>query len=227
LKSVSLPEGLVEIGDSAFRNTGLTSFTVPSTVTTFGKEVFYNADFITEFVFPDTVTSLGTGIFRNASKLKTCKLPAGLKKLPDNMFGGADGLETLILPESVEAIGDQAFYKCSVMKTLYIGENVGAIGGYIFLNMTGLATLNIYYNGTLQMWDDIMMSNAAHSSGFQNDPAAIKERVFYYSETQPTEAGQFWHYDTEGNFEVWPEYVAPETGDNSGSSEETPAPEGV
>ena len=210
LKSVSLPEGLESIGDSAFRNSGVTGLTLPSTLKTLGGEVFYNADALTgEFVIPDSVTSIGTGLFRNASYITSVKFPAGLKELPNMTFGGADSLETLILPETVESIGDQCFYKCSKMKTLYIGANVGVIGGYIFYSMSGLANLNIYYNGNSTQWDDIMMSNAAHSSGFINDPVAIKERVFFYTETAPDMEGNFWHYGENNSFEVWPAYVAP------------------
>ena len=210
LKSVILPEGLEEIGDSTFRNCGITSLTIPSTVTTLGNGVFYNADGLTgEFVIPDSVTTIGPDLFRNASNITSVKLPAGLKEIPDMMFGGCDNLETLILPETVESIGAQNFYKCSKLKTLYLGENVCVLGGYLFYNMTGLDTLNIYYNGTSAMWDDIMMSNAAHSTGFTNDPEAIKARVFFYSETAPTTEGQFWHYDENGKFAIWPAYEAP------------------
>ena len=50
--------------------------------------------------------------------------------------------------------------------------------------------------GTAGDWDAIEILN--------DNEDLINATRYYYSETAPTEAGNYWHYDANGEIEVWP-----------------------
>ena len=78
------------ICDGAFaRCSGLTSVTIPNSVTSIGKHAFYECSSLTSVEIPNSVTSIG-----------------------DNAFYGCDGLTSVTIPNSVTSIGNYAFENC-------------------------------------------------------------------------------------------------------------------
>ena len=66
-----------------------------------------------------------------------------------------------------------------------------SIGNCAFRDCSKLKT--VYYKGTAEEWEKIEIDNEYN----YNDPL-INATVYYYSETKPSEEGNYWHYDTDG-----------------------------
>ena len=79
------------------------------------------------------------------------------------------------------------------LESVVIGENVTSIRHNAFHNCTNLA--NVYCKGTDEDWANIEMGD------YNSDLTSAT--VYYYSETEPTEEGNFWHYDENGEIAVW------------------------
>ncbi|WP_417194106.1 leucine-rich repeat domain-containing protein, partial [Blautia sp.] len=56
---------------------GLTSITIPKSVTSIENYAFYNCTGLTSITIPDSVTSIGDSAFKNCSSLKTISLSCG------------------------------------------------------------------------------------------------------------------------------------------------------
>lgn len=95
------------------------------------------------------------------------------------------------------SIDDRMFWFCSELTTIVIGNGVTSIGEFAFHACNKLE--KVYYNGTAEDWDkiDIDSSNDSYLYGFINN-----ERLYYYSETQPTGEGNYWH-DVGGEIVEW------------------------
>ncbi len=91
LTSVSLPEGLISIGSSAFYcNQSLSSVSLPS-----------------------TLISIGSSAFEVCESLTGITLPEGLKTIESSAFS-ATGLTTITLPDSLISLGSGAFDGTSI-----------------------------------------------------------------------------------------------------------------
>ena len=99
----------------------------------------------------------------------------------------------MVIGDSVTTIGYAAFYRCSGLTSVVIGDSVTTIGSSAFSYCSNLKT--VYYVGTAEDWANI-------SIGYNNSDLTYATR-YYYSEAQPTESGNYWHYDENGDIAVW------------------------
>ena len=84
LKTVTFEEGsqLTTIGPKAFRTTGLTSITIPNSVTSIGSTAFHSCENLEYINLGASVTTFGvengtnSGLFQNCTGLKTVIMPA-------------------------------------------------------------------------------------------------------------------------------------------------------
>jgi hypothetical protein len=118
-------------------------------------------------------------------------------RLSANMFENNDNMITApIIPNTVVGILSRTFYDCDAMTSVVIPDSVEYINPETFYSCTSLTS--IYYNGSEAQWNEINI-------GSNNDPLTNATR-YYYSETQPTVEGNFWHY-VNGVPAVWSVYV--------------------
>ena len=74
------------ISASAFAGTGLTSITIPSSVTSIGASAFAGTA-ITSVTIPSSVTSIGANAFSGCPGLVELVLPAGITHFASNALG--------------------------------------------------------------------------------------------------------------------------------------------
>ena len=90
LKSITLPEGLIKICDSAFTNcTSLESITMPN-----------------------SLESIGYGVFESCVSLSSVNLNEGLNEIDANAFANCTALTQIDLPDSLASMGSQVFAGC-------------------------------------------------------------------------------------------------------------------
>lgn len=73
LKSITLPNSLVSIGNCAFYWSGLINVTIPNSVITIDEMAFNACTSLTTFTIGNSVTSIGPGAFHFCSNLKTIR----------------------------------------------------------------------------------------------------------------------------------------------------------
>lgn len=113
LKSVTIPQTILHIGEMAFHSLwDIKSFIIPSSVITIGKQAFRDCQNLESIVIPDNVISIDEEAFDYCLKLKMVTLGKSLKEIGNGAFSRCGVLESINIPNSVESIGDYAFEGC-------------------------------------------------------------------------------------------------------------------
>ena len=84
------------MGDYCFDGcSGLTSITIPSSVTSLGERCFYGCSGLTSITIPSSVTSLGSDCFWGCYNLTSITIPSSVTSLDFDCFKDCSGLETI------------------------------------------------------------------------------------------------------------------------------------
>lgn len=136
LKSVVLPNSVVEIKKQAFKESGLTSVAFPKNITSIEKEAFINCTSLKKVTFKTgKLTRISASLFEGCKKLTSIKLPDSITKIKKQAFKGS-GLTAITIHEKVTAIEEEAFANCKDLKEVtFAGSRVINIGSNAFRNV--------------------------------------------------------------------------------------------
>ena len=142
LDEVSLPEGLVTIGDGAFSGSGVKEITLPSSVTTIGKSAFSFCSKLQKIVIPNKVSVLADGTFEGCHGLTSVELPNMLVSIGNKTFSGC-GMQALELPASVTTVGSEAFSMCEALMDIQLSSSLTSLGSYAFSGCISLEAISL------------------------------------------------------------------------------------
>ncbi len=135
LTSISIPNSVSIIGTFAFSHcTGLTSIIIPENMTSIGNYAFYYCTGLTSIIIPNSVTSIDQYAFQHCSGLTSITIPNSVTLIGLGAFADCTGLTSIIIPNSVTSIGVSAFRGCTSLTSLTIGSGVQSISGSAFSN---------------------------------------------------------------------------------------------
>jgi len=87
--SLVIPDGVTNIGSSAFQNcSNLTSVTIPNSVTNIGASAFSGCSKLESITIPNGVTSIGSSAFKKCSSLTSVTISVGLTCIGTDAFSG-------------------------------------------------------------------------------------------------------------------------------------------
>ena len=163
LKSVTVTGGNIFYG--AFYNcTGLTSITIPDSVTSIDRYSFYNCSGLTSITIPDSVTSIGSSAFSGCSRLTRITIPDSVTRVGSEAFYSCAGLTSITIPDSVTSIGGGAFQDCTRLKSIYFAGDVAG-----WCRISGLDSImsssRILYIGNNKVEGDLVIPDSVTSIG--------------------------------------------------------------
>lgn len=169
LKTVTLPESVVSIGDGAFLGSGLETFKMPpvqsmgeglfedcyklksvelnsKNVKVLPKDTFFNTG-LTSITIPRGFTTLGERSIALCSNLTSVSLPNTLTTIGNKVFQSCSKLEQITFPTSLKTIGNECFYENN-LKTLILPEGLTSIGTNTFNKNNAMELLVLPYTLT-------------------------------------------------------------------------------
>ncbi|WDT68505.1 leucine-rich repeat domain-containing protein [Cloacibacterium sp. TD35] len=140
LTSVTIPNSVTFFNSEAFSNcTGLTSVSIPNSVTSIWDWAFYKCSGLTTITIPDSVTFIGDYAF-SASGLSSISIPNSFTSIGRGIFRYCTGLTSVSIPNSVTSIGNEAFNGCTELTSISIPDSVTSIGNLAFYNCNKLTS---------------------------------------------------------------------------------------
>lgn len=148
LTSVTIPYGVTSIEDKAFYGCiELTSIVIPNSVTKIGNSAFHLCWGATSLTLGNSVTSIGDDAFTCCS-FESIEIPGSVKEMGRNCFSKNDGLKSVTILNGVTKIGNCAFDNCSNLKSVTIPNSVTELGDYAFVDCESLVSITIPNNVT-------------------------------------------------------------------------------
>ncbi len=160
---VTLPNGLIEIGDRAFAGCrSLSSIFLPEGLTAIGESAFSESGLRTISV-PANVTDMGETVFKGCSDLTSVMLDAEITAIPDGTFSGCTSLASVTLREDITALGNHVFENCTALSILSLPATLSRIGEDAFVYCENLT--HIRFGGSVEAWCAIRFG--AHAEEYQ------------------------------------------------------------
>ncbi|WP_373245506.1 leucine-rich repeat domain-containing protein [Lacrimispora indolis] len=130
---VEIPEGVVEIADSAFEGqTKIREIIIPDSVKRIGKCAFRHCDSLEKLYIPDSVEKIAYSAFGDCKSLQEIVIDGETTALGSYVFRHCDSLKKVILPKFMTKIPTGTFFKCTKLEHINIPESVWDIGAFGF-----------------------------------------------------------------------------------------------
>ena len=172
-------------GDAFSGCNGLTSVTIPNSVTSIGEYAFSGCSGLTGNEYDNTYY-LGNAenpyvvLFKaKSTDITSCEINSNCKIICSGAFSGCNGLTSVTIPESVTSIGSSAFFGCSGLTSItlpFVGDKPHTSADYYQCPFGYIWGTSSYTGGTstTQYYGS---SNISTTSSTYYIPTSLKEVV--------------------------------------------------
>ena len=180
LTSVTIPDSVTRVESFAFYScSGLTNITIGNSVTNIGMGAFSFCSGLTSVIIGNGVRIIDYQAFYNCSRLTSVTIGNGVKSIGSSAFENCSGLTSVTIPNSVTIIGGSAFRFCSGLTSITIPDSVTGIGEEAF---RGCNNIIIKLKGIcyVDKWVVGVVNNSLSTAEIENTTRGIADGAFNY-----------------------------------------------
>ncbi|MDR1088986.1 MAG: leucine-rich repeat protein [Coriobacteriales bacterium] len=120
LEGIEFPASLRSIETYCFWYSGLTSVSIPATLTYLGSAVFMQCLQLAQVDFDASsqMMNIQASLFQECPRLYSINLPNSIRSIGNSAFQGCTSLVTLQVPRSTTSLGSSSFQECLALRTV-------------------------------------------------------------------------------------------------------------
>ena len=190
LTTIRFMEGsyVKRIGTGAFSETGITSMTLPESVTEIGAQAFRRCSSLASVTIPGSVTSMGNNVFTDCNNIVTAG-PIGTGSsiefgwtsvIPDYAFNDCESLLSATIPNGITKIGYKAFAFCYNLASVTIPASVTNIDDNSFQYCSSLTGISLPTGLTNIGWEAFSYCSSLTSIVIPEGVTSIGGQTFSY-----------------------------------------------
>lgn len=144
IKTISLPSGLLSIGDFAFYGcSNLTNINIPEKVIDIGEYAFAQCTGMLQVHLGSSMEKLGEGAFQCCESLTSIVFPQSLQEIGPKAFYRCYDLAALMIPDTVKIIGSSAFTYCTGLVRAVVNAPISVLPGWMFYGCSNLTDVSL------------------------------------------------------------------------------------
>ena len=146
------------------------------------------------FVVPASVEKIGTYAFYGCTSLTSIEFKCEEDAYAGNsILFGCTSLQNVTLWNGLKTVDIYFFGECTSLVSVVLPGTVTKISSNVFYLCESLES--IYFAGTSEEWESVEIKDKTEH--------LLAATVYFYSEEEPTEEGNYWHYSESGDVVVW------------------------
>lgn len=169
--SITLPSSVTKVGNGAFQGTSITTIDL-SYVTDLGETALAGCISLTSAKLYEYITKIPNSTFYKCVSLRSFDIPQFVTEIGMEAFMGA-GLEAVMIPPIVRSLNPMSFAGCENLKIVHFPTGLRTIGEYAFDGDRELKVINWYDSEEYEDDPDKPVVNAPNRRAAAIDPADL------------------------------------------------------
>lgn len=155
--SIVIADGITEIPAGTFKNSAITSVSIPSSVTKIGADAFLGCTQLSELIIADLDTwctmtfgsksanplSFVHNLYEGSTLVTEIIIPASVGEVGEYLFAGCTSIERVVISSGITAIAQGAFSGCTSLREVIIPASLTSIGNDAFFDCNSLVSVDV------------------------------------------------------------------------------------
>ena len=183
---VIVPEGIIEISESAFENCKtVEEIILPESLALIGSRAFSGCTALRKVTLPRDMLFMNDRAFSGCTALTEITIPKGILFIKEKSFSGCTSLKQIILPEGLEDIDSSVFCNCTELTDATLPSTIQRLGFDIFQNCPKLKLHFMQYTFSTDLtksglgWADALLHMIKYRNFSCDIPLPVKARFLF------------------------------------------------
>lgn len=191
--TVTVPEGVTRIRESAFEKCKLSYIKLPSTLKSIDAYAFEDCQSLDGVEISDIASwcsvvfeyiesnpiNFAKHLYVDGKEVDNLIIPEGLIEIKDFAFCNCESLKSLSTPSSLMQIGTYAFYNCVGLEEVDLAEGISVIAKFSFYNCNKLSSIVFPEGVTFIGYNSFYSCQSLTSLELPSTVAIVDEKAFY------------------------------------------------
>lgn len=203
--TIQLSDDIFSFGAFCFFKYQGNSFSCPKNLKVIGRRCFEDSS-LNNIILDENLEEIGDSAFYNCANLSSLTLPSSLKKIGGD-FIALSGIKKIAFPENIEEISAESLHNSKIDLADFSKTKLKDFS-FAYYDECPLKDSDVAFvfpstSTKINLKSTYKLLYKGSADAFANVDVSYGGEPYFYSETAPSEAGNYWHYLDDGEIACW------------------------